>query len=218
MVLILEDWHWVDEASDSILKHMAGNVRRLPLSLEVLIAQELVQQVRRAPEAAYMFKHVLTQVAVYESLLLKKRKACHTSEGRALEELYAGRLEEQCENLAHHHSQSTHTEKALLYLEMAAAKAARVHSLPESRRDYETELSIVDASPLDPKNRKKFIDLTLGWAEVSQYAPSNKIMRALGRSLDLARRFDSRHRVARVSYWVGKYGHPRKGHKNRQKT
>jgi class 3 adenylate cyclase/tetratricopeptide (TPR) repeat protein len=190
-----------------ILERICDTRHRLPLSLDVLIAQELIQQIRLTSEPEYMFKHVLTQVTVYEGLLLKKRKDFHAAVGRALEQLYAGRLEERCENLAYHYSNSAHTEKALTYLEMAAAKATRVHSLSEARRYYETAFSIFEASQLDAENQEKFIDLTLRWAEVSQYAPSNRIMNALRRSLAYAKTVDNRSRIAHVSYWVGKYGY-----------
>ena len=195
------------EFSLRILERICDTRHRLPLSLDVLKTQELIQQIRLIPEPEYMFKHVLTQVTVYEGLLLKKRKDFHAAVGLALEQLYAGRLEEQCENLAHHYSNSTNTEKALTYLEMAATKATRVHSLSEARRHYEIAFSIFEASLLDAENQEKFIDLTLRWAEVSQYAPSNKIMKALRRSLEYAKTVDNRSRIAEVSYWIGKYGY-----------
>lgn len=88
-----------------------------------------------------------------------------------------------------------------MYLGIAETKAARVHSLPEARQCYETALSILDEKALDEKNQQKYIDLTLRWAEVSQYAPSNKIRNALIRSLDYAKTFEKRNRIAEVSYW-----------------
>jgi class 3 adenylate cyclase/tetratricopeptide (TPR) repeat protein len=190
-----------------LLERVSDSQHRLPLSLDVLKTQELIQQIRLIPDAEYMFKHVLTQVAAYESLLLKKRKNIHASVGLALEHLYAGRLEEKCEKLAHHYSNSTNTKKALFYLELAGTKAARVHSLSEARKYYETALSILDADPLDEDNQQTFINLTLKWADVSQYAPSNKIMNALRKSLEYARMFDSTTRIAEVSYWVGRFGY-----------
>ena len=190
-----------------LLESISNAKHKLPLSLDALKTQELIQQIRFAPEAEYMFKHVLTQVAVYESLLLKRRKDIHAAVGQALEQFYSGRLEEQCEKLAHHYRNSKDTKKALLYLEMAGAKATRVHSLSEARTYYGAALSILDASQGDAYNQQKYIDLTLRWAEVSQYAPSNKIMIALRKSLDYAKRVAKPIRVAEVSYWVGRFGY-----------
>jgi len=195
------------EFSFSILERISNDQKSLLRSLDVLKNQDLIKQIRLIPEAEYMFKHVLTQVTVYESLLLKKRRDWHAAVGHALEQMYAGRLEEQYENLAHHYANSADTKKALAYLEMAAAKATRIHSLSDARKYYERALSIFDADQLAPADQHKFISLCLKWAEVSQYAPSNKIKRSLKRSLDYAKRFDKRDRVAEVSYWVGKFGY-----------
>lgn len=190
-----------------ILERITNASHKLSMSLDVLQSQELIQQIRLIPEADYMFKHVLTQVAVYESLLLKKRKEFHAAVGLTMEELYADRLEEQCEKLAHHYSKSTNMKKALCYIEMAGAKASRVHSLSESRQYYQTALSILDEARLETGSQQKYIDLTLKWAEVSQYAPSNKIRNSLKRSLDYAIKFDKRQRTAEVLYWVAKFGY-----------
>ncbi|MCK5010064.1 MAG: hypothetical protein KAS98_06240, partial [Deltaproteobacteria bacterium] len=40
MVLILEDWHWVDEASDSALKHLVSMMPPYPLMIVVLYRPE----------------------------------------------------------------------------------------------------------------------------------------------------------------------------------
>ena len=53
-----------------------------------------------------MFKHALTQDVAYASLLVQRRKELHGSIGRAIEELYADRLAEHYEMLAHHFSQA----------------------------------------------------------------------------------------------------------------
>ena len=72
--------------------------------LEALKGQELIQQVRVLPDVAYLFKHVLTQVVVYETLLLERRRSLHGLVAQAFEELHADRLEEHYEQLAHHYA------------------------------------------------------------------------------------------------------------------
>jgi len=49
-----------------------------------------------------MFKHALTHDVAYHSLLVQRRKELHRLIGLALEELYAERLGEHYEILAHH--------------------------------------------------------------------------------------------------------------------
>ena len=190
-----------------ILEMISTAKDSLPLVLDALKNQELIQATQLIPEVRYKFKHVLTQVTAYESLLLKKRKAFHASVGLALEQLYADRLEAQCENLAHHYANSTDAGKAVFYLEMAGVKASRVHSLTEARRFFETALSILNSNKMGSQNQAKYIDLALKWADVSQYAPSNKIRNALIQSLDYAKTGANTKRIAEVSYWVGKFAY-----------
>jgi class 3 adenylate cyclase/tetratricopeptide (TPR) repeat protein len=195
------------EFASRILEQIFDSGDKLSPSLETLKLQELIHQIRLIPEAEYMFKHVLTQVVVYETILLKRRKKLHAAVGQAIEELYYERLEEQYENLAYHYSNSTDTEKALYYLEMAGDKATRVHSLTEARKHYEKALSIFNANKNKPEHQQKFIDLTLKWAEVSQFVPSDKIREALKLSLNYAQEIGNKRRVAGVSYWIGRFAY-----------
>lgn len=190
-----------------ILEMISRTKSSLPMQLDTLKRQELIQPTRSIPDARYIFTHVLTQITAYESLLLKKRKRFHALVGLSLERLHADRLEEQCENLAHHYSNSSDTKKALFYLDMAGTKAARVHSLSEARQACQTALSILETDTESGRNRQKYIDFALKWAEVSQYAPSNRIKRALIRSLEYAKNFAKPKRVAEVSYWIGRTGY-----------
>ena len=190
-----------------ILERVFDSGKQLSPSIETLRLQELIRQIRLIPEAEYMFKHVLTQVAVYETLLLKRRKKLHAAVGQAIEELYCERLEEHYENLAYHYSNSADTEKALRYSEMAGDKAARVYSLAEARKHYEKALSLFNANKTKPEHQQKFIDLTLKWAEVSQYEPSDKIRETLKQSLSYAKEIGNKRRIAGVSYWTGRFAY-----------
>jgi class 3 adenylate cyclase/tetratricopeptide (TPR) repeat protein len=195
------------EFASCILERIFDSSERLSPLLETLILQELIRQIRLIPEAEYMFKHVLTQVAVYETLLLKRRKKLHAAVGQAIEELYRERLEEQYENLAYHYSNSADTEKALFYSELAGDKAARVYSLAEARKHYERALSLFDDNKTKPEHQQKFIGLTLKWAEVSQFAPSDKIKETLKLSLNYAQEIGNKKRIAEVSYWIGRFAY-----------
>ena len=53
-------------------------------------------------EPVYSFKHALTREVAYESLMPGRRRELHAAAGEALERLYAGRLEEIADRLAHH--------------------------------------------------------------------------------------------------------------------
>src|SRR5262249_7786341 len=71
------------------------------------------------PELAYAFKHALTCEVAYGSLLESRRRMSHAAVGLALEDLYADRLEEVFELLAHHFERSAEDEKAVDYAILA---------------------------------------------------------------------------------------------------
>jgi class 3 adenylate cyclase/tetratricopeptide (TPR) repeat protein len=85
---------------------------------------ELVYEKAVHPELAYMFKHALTHDVAYASVLAHRRKELHRTIGLAMEELYADRLAEHYETLAHHFERGEDWERALDYHERSAAKAA----------------------------------------------------------------------------------------------
>ncbi len=84
--------------------------------------------------AIYIFKHALTQEAVYQTLLTSRRRALHAAAGRAFEQLYAGRLEEVYDRLAWHVSEAGEEERAVLYLGLFAEQAAATYAHAEAAR------------------------------------------------------------------------------------
>src|SRR5688572_1018921 len=109
--------------------------------LRDLSALELIHERRRLPELAYMFKHALTQDVAYASLLVQRRKELHGLIGRAIEELYADRLAEQYEVLAHHFSHAEDWARALDYLLKASEKAALASGLRQALELQEQALA-----------------------------------------------------------------------------
>ncbi len=100
--------------------------------LRELTALELVNEHRRYPELAYMFKHALTQDVAYGSLLVQRRKELHRLVGLGIEELYADRLPEHLEMLAYHFARAEDWERALDYLLKAAEKATKAFGLRQA--------------------------------------------------------------------------------------
>ena len=92
--------------------------------VEDLRAVELVYEKSVHPELAYMFKHALTHEVAYASVLMQRRKQLHHAIGLAIETLYADRLTEHYEILAHHFERAEDWARALDYHERSAAKAA----------------------------------------------------------------------------------------------
>jgi class 3 adenylate cyclase/transcriptional regulator with XRE-family HTH domain/tetratricopeptide (TPR) repeat protein len=125
----------------------------LPAQLQELQRLEFIyEQVGREP--GFVFKHALTQDVAYKTLLAGRRRALHAAAGRALEALYADRLEEVYDRLAHHYARTHESAKAVEYLTRFAAKAARVHAHPDAARALEEALAHVGRLPADEQDRQ----------------------------------------------------------------
>ncbi len=106
-----------------LLDRVAGMADRLEGLVQELKALEIVYEQGLLPEPAYVFKHAVIQDVAYNSLLRERRRELHRAVGSAIEELYADRLAEHYEELAHHFSQGEDWPKAFEYLVRSADRA-----------------------------------------------------------------------------------------------
>ncbi|MCH9046763.1 MAG: AAA family ATPase, partial [SAR324 cluster bacterium] len=189
------------EFARRILERVYPARARLPRPLEDLRAQDLIQQVRVLPEAQYIFKHVLTQVVVYETLLLQQRKTLHAMVGHAIEALYPDRLEEYYEDLAHHYRQSAETEKAIEYLGKSGDKAVGYSSLREARSHYQAAVELLDSL----NEREAYVDdrirITLRWAEIGTGLVTEDLAAALAEAFACAQLLDQQAQMLEVASW-----------------
>jgi tetratricopeptide (TPR) repeat protein len=84
------------------------------------------------PDPVYRFKHVLTQEVAYDSLLLHQRKSLHRAVGEAIESLFADRIEERLELLAHHYSHAEDWSSAAKFGLESAEKASGLSRFSEA--------------------------------------------------------------------------------------
>jgi len=97
--------------------------------------------------ALYDFTHDKIRAVLYHAAG-PQRAILHGQVMAALERLYAGRLEPIVEQLAHHAEQAGDREKALVYLPLAAARAARLYAHAEALGYYERALQLLAADDL----------------------------------------------------------------------
>jgi predicted ATPase len=192
------------EFAQRILERVTLSPENLSKPLEELKALEVIQQIRPLPDAEYIFKHVLTQIVVYESLLLKRRGELHRLVGQAIEEFYGDRLGEQYEALAHHYSNSDNHEKAIQFLELAGDKATRYFSLGEARTHYRAAIEFLAAQKKSSHIKNSFINLSLKWAEVSHYVASRDHVEILKLSLKYAHDLKNEAQIAKTTYWIAR--------------
>jgi class 3 adenylate cyclase/tetratricopeptide (TPR) repeat protein len=144
-----------------ILQTITGMREELKSYLLNLQGLEFIYEKSLFPELEYVFKHALTQEVAYNSLLLKRRREIHEKIGKAIEELYAERLEEFYEILAHHYSRSENHEKAYQYLKLSAEKAIRNYSLWEAFRSGKEAIITLSKLPDTEGNKRKHIEVRL---------------------------------------------------------
>ncbi|MCH8995271.1 MAG: AAA family ATPase [Chloroflexi bacterium] len=127
-----------------LLERISDVEAKLDDLLGELKALELIYEKTYFPELSYMFKHALTHDVAYSTLLLERRKALHRIVAAAIEELYADRLPEQYEALAHHYYKGQEWEKALDYLVKAGDKAAASYANQDALDYYDRALQACD--------------------------------------------------------------------------
>ncbi|MGD8764261.1 MAG: adenylate/guanylate cyclase domain-containing protein [Desulfobacteraceae bacterium] len=129
--------------------------------LSVLKDSELLYERGIYPETTYIFKHALTREVVYDSILTKKKKNLHEKIGNAVEELYADRIEEQYELLAHHYALSEYWEKAVHFGRLAAEKAHKLSQFQQAVTIYEQAAERLLKLPENKTRQESMVDIQL---------------------------------------------------------
>jgi class 3 adenylate cyclase/tetratricopeptide (TPR) repeat protein/ribosomal protein L40E len=142
-----------------ILQAITGMREKLKSYLLNLQGLELIYEKNLFPELEYIFKHALTQEVAYNSLLLKRRKEIHEKIGRAIEELYAERLEEFYEMMAYHYSRSDSLEKGIHYSRLSGEKAEANCSHSEACDFYKDAIGLLNKLPDTEENQKKKLEV-----------------------------------------------------------
>jgi class 3 adenylate cyclase/tetratricopeptide (TPR) repeat protein len=115
--------------------------------LSHLQAAEFLYETRLFPEREFTFKHALTHEVAYNGLLQERRRGLHGRIVEALEGLYADRLDDQVERLAHHAERGELWDKALAYCRQAGARAAARSAYREAVAHFEQALAALAQLP-----------------------------------------------------------------------
>jgi class 3 adenylate cyclase/tetratricopeptide (TPR) repeat protein len=115
-----------------------------------LQATEFLYEVRLFPELEHTFKHALTHEVAYGSLLGDRRRALHAALVGAIERLYADRLDEHVEELAHHARRAGLRDEAIRYLHRAGDRAAIRSAHREAIAFFEQALAVLGELPETP--------------------------------------------------------------------
>ncbi|HXH22403.1 MAG TPA: adenylate/guanylate cyclase domain-containing protein [Dehalococcoidia bacterium] len=127
-----------------------------------LQAAEFLYEARLFPDVEYTFKHGLTYQVAYGSLLHDRRRVLHARIVEAIEALYADRLAERVEQLAHHAVRGEIWDKAVKYLSQAGARAFAQSAFRDAVAYIEQALSALAYLPEERERLELSIDLRLG--------------------------------------------------------
>lgn len=189
----------------SVVARISSVTDNLHARLDYLEGQDMIRARELESDLEYMFKHPLTQEVVYNSLLIKERRAIHERVGAAIEAVLAERLPEYYEQLAHHFLNSDNREKAVTYLIKSGEKAFNRYSLHEAdsyyRNGYELITGIASPSKIEISLLLKLLEM---WGLVHYFFGSFKChYDMLVPMRELVGAVDDKARAAMFYAWLG---------------
>jgi predicted ATPase len=149
------------ECSLSLLKQVTDQPEEeLQRLLTHLQAAEFLYEQPDVLAPKYTFKHALTQDVAYASLPQGRRQGLHERTAQAIEALFPDRLGEHYSALAHHHSRSGNTTKAVYYLQEAGHQAEQRSAYVEAISHVTRALELLTTLPDTPERMQQ--ELRLG--------------------------------------------------------
>jgi predicted ATPase len=132
----------------SLVRAIAGRIDDdLGRMLDDLQLGEFIYEQPAMGDVEYTFKHALTREVAYGSVLSERRRLLHNRAGEALEGLFAGRLDDHLNGLAHHFTQGANAAKAVRYLTLAGKQALERSAFAESQAQLQKGLEWAKALP-----------------------------------------------------------------------
>ena len=159
------------------ISELRASIKRSLTSLERL---DLIRLKSLQPDIEYIFKHALTQEAVYNGILKKERHNIHERIGLVIEGLFSDRLPEFYETLAFHFKQGHSTVKAIDYLIKAGQKSLRRYALDESDQYFREGFDLLAMkNDRTVEDNRLLVDILLKWMLVFYYQGNFKEMTRL---------------------------------------
>ena len=180
------------------------DVVHLDAHIRDLTRQEFLYEQGGSDEPLLVFKHAVTQDVASATLLDDVRRRYHAAAGLELERIYAGRVDEVVELLAHHFGRSDDDARAVDYAIAAAEKAQRRWANREALAYFETAQRRLETMPDDEPNRLRRIDAVVKQAEVDfALGRHAEHVDALEGIRDVVEQAGDPSRRAAWHYWTG---------------
>lgn len=139
-----------------VLQKVTGLNGAVSWCLSQLESAEFVVEVNPPPLWEYGFQQALIQEVAYEMLLLQRRRQYHEHVARAMEEIYADRLDERAEALAYHYARSDNRAKAIAYLIQAGEESLRLFTTADAQSFFAEALANINQLP--PPQREQWVE------------------------------------------------------------
>src|SRR4051812_17304483 len=190
------------ELSLPLLSRIWEQAESLTTRLSDLKRWELFYEEPTAEEPRYLFKHALTQEAIYQTLLKSRRQALHEAAGQAFEDLYRNRPEDVYGRLAYHYSEAGDAPKAVRYLVLLAAQAAGRYAHSEAEQALREALAHCENLPEAERDRRRLeVILRLGGSllPLAQFPETLELFLA---HRDLVARLDDPALTGPFHFWL----------------
>jgi class 3 adenylate cyclase/tetratricopeptide (TPR) repeat protein len=191
----------------ALLKAVAEELDEvLHRGLAHLQAAEFLYETQLFPDLEYTFKHGLTYLVTYESVLQDRRRSLHARIVGAIEALYVERLPEQVERLAYHAARGEVWDKAVGYLSQAGARAFARSAHREAAPYFEQALAALKQLPESRERLEQSVDLRLGLR--NSLFPLGEVeagLRHLRDAAKVATALGDRRRLGLISAYVSEH-------------
>jgi class 3 adenylate cyclase/tetratricopeptide (TPR) repeat protein len=167
--------------------------------LDNLQAAEFLYSTQLFPDLEYTFKHSLTHDVTYSGVLHERRRDIHARVVSAIERLYADRLGEQVERLAHHAVRGELKDKAVHYLRQAGERAVARSAISDARTWFEQALDVLKSLPTNQAAMEQAFEIRLELRSVlRQFGEVRQMLEHLREAEVLAERLKDDRRRGRV--------------------
>lgn len=128
-----------------------------------LVSAKGIRQLEDLHLSLYLFRHILFQRYLYNSLDEVERTHLHAEVGQILENLYGEETEEVSFQLARHYQEAGILDKAVEYLQKAGKRAVHLSANEEAIVHYKRALELLDNLPETPERVQQEIALQLDY-------------------------------------------------------
>ncbi|MEK6247323.1 MAG: AAA family ATPase [Planctomycetales bacterium] len=171
---------------------------------------EFLYETRLFPDLEYTFKHALTHDVAYGTLLKERRQASHQRIAEAIKSIYADRLVEQFERLAHHYTEAQLPEQAIDYWKQAGQKASERSASPEAITLLTNGLELIKTLPETPERATKELSLHIALGPALSSAKgtgSQEVGQSYFRARELCREVGEPSQVFNVTWGLWHHHH-----------